>query len=218
MATLQDLRKDTRFLARVKESQYPNSDIDRNINIAYDDLVLNIWRTDGSWKFDEGVNTLPIVSTSLVIGQMDYQIPTSARKIEGVEVIIDGSRHKLNTITPEDLSKHSDETGTPRVYYMKGRSIYLFPQPVKEGTLEMHISKSVTPLENDEDEPKVDREFHRYLSYSATRDWYFGTKQQREHDRVEQKMQMLKEDIRDFYNRRNQGYKKKFKVKRQNYL
>ncbi len=217
-----ELVTDSLFLSGTVSSQYKDEDNKRNINFHYDDLVLEIWRADGSWKFDEGVGTLPIIYGDLEKDQRDYQLPTEARRIEGVEILYNDTRIKLDFINPEDTTTHELKTGQPRYYYSKGRSVFLFPAPdkdVEEG-LFMYISKSVTQLEDDTDEPKIDREFHRYLSMGAARDWHFARGNVNKARELERRMNETKEEVKSFYSRRQQEGRPKFKVKRnyKNYL
>ena len=220
MTTLADIKKNVLFLTRTVEAQYKADELLRNINAGYDDLVLQIWKADSTWRYDEGIDHLPIAVTNLVKDQRDYQLPTEARRVERVEVEIDGDVRTLTPIVDTQVLNHKDNSGIPSHYYIKGRSLYLFPVANKavEGGLSVYLSKSVTPLVEDEDEVKVDREFSRYPAFSAVRDWYFSTKQTREYQKALNEIDRIKQDIVGFYGSRNSGYKRGFSVKRQNYL
>ncbi len=217
---LEDIKTDVLFLTRTVKAQYTDAELLRSINSGYDDLVLQIWKSDNEWRYDEGVDHLPIACANLVKGQRDYQIPSEARTIERVEVNMGGENIRLSPMPEDDPGTHENKEGTPRFYYIKGRSLYLFPtadKAVDEG-LCVYLSKSVNPLEEDTDEVKVDREFVRYIIMSAVRDWFFSTKQTREYRNALNEIERMKQDIQDFYSKRNRGLRKGFKVRRQNYL
>ena len=217
---LTELTADALFLSNTVLTQYKQEAITRNLNYYYDELVTEIWKTENSWKFDKGHDTLPIATTDLVEGQRDYQLPTEARKIERVEVLNSNNDWVLlEPIVPEDAPAESDKDGTPNKYYIKGRSIFLYPLPreSKDQGVAIHLSRSVEPLVETTDEPKVDREFHRYLSIGAALDWYFAKGNVSKSREMERKLEMLKRAIKDFYSTRNTDYKSRMKPRLQSY-
>jgi hypothetical protein len=86
-----------------------------------------------------------------------------------------------------------------------------------ENGLTLSISRSVDPLVENDDEPRIDGEFHRYLSIGAAMDWYFAKGDTRKARELERKLERIKVAVKDFYSNRNQNYKSGFKVKLQNY-
>jgi hypothetical protein len=217
---LTELTADTLFLSNTVTTQYPQAAITRNLNYYYDEVVTEIWKTENSWKFDKGHDTLPIATTDLVEDQRDYQLPTEARKIERVEVLDSNDKWiVLTPIVPEDAPAESDTTGTPKEYYIKGRSIYLYPLPRESKTqgLSIYLSRSVDALVETTDEPKVDREFHRYLSVGAALDWYFAKGNVTKSREMERKLEILKRAIKEFYSTRNTDYKSRMKPRLQSY-
>ena len=215
-----ELKVDTLFLSNTVLTQYKPADILRNLNHYYDELVLEVWKAENSWKFDEGIDYLPIAVTKLLKGETDYQIPTDARKIEKIEIIRDNDTNKILTpIVSQDAPADSSDEGEPKYWYVKGKSIFVLPRASyeKDDGLIVHLSKSVTQLVEDTDEPKVEREFMRYLSVGAALDWYFAKGNTSKSREMERKLEKMKIAVRDFYNTRNEGYKSKFKPRRQNY-
>ncbi len=214
-----ELTVDTLFLSNTVSTQYKSEPLINNLNRYYDEVVLEIWKWDATWKFDKGHDTLPIAETKLFKGRRDYQIPTDARRIKKVEVLDKkGNTVVLEPTTPERI-KEDDREGTPKHYYLEGRSIYVYPkadQDIDDGLI-IYMSRSVEPLEVGEDEPKIDSEFRRYLSIGAAMDWYFAKGDTRKSRELERKLERMKIAIKDFYSSRNQDYKSGFKVKLQNY-
>ncbi len=216
----QELITDTLFLSNTVASQYKQVDVLRNLNLYYDEAVTEAWKCDSNWKFDKGYDTLPIATASLVKNQRDYQLPTEAKKIERVECL--GKNNKWNVLTPilaEDVPADSDEKGMPRRYYIKGRSLFLYPLPeeAREGGLTIYLSRNVEPLLENDDEPKIDKEFHRYLSVGASLDWYFAKGNVQKAREMERKLEGIKQSMKDFYSARNADYKSRIKLKLENY-
>jgi len=209
------------MLSNTVSAQYKPTPMLRNLNLHYDDVVAYIWSVDGSWRFDEGVDYLPVAEAAIVSGQADYQLPSTARRIHKIEILdSDGYRHLLAPFSiKQEPTNPETETGTPTHYKAVGRSIVLYPQPdyAKNDGITLYLSKSVTQLSADADEPKIDREFHRYLSYGATRDWYFSRSNITKKREMEREMDKMKLQMRAFYAQRHTDYNAKINVKLENY-
>ena len=221
MANLSELKLDTLFLANTVLTQYKAVDIERNLNTYYDEIVSDIWREDNTWKFDEGMGTLPIAVASIVKSQNDYQLPTDARQVERIELDLgDNNIKRLNPVSVEDIKYRADETeSTPTKYFLKGRSIMLFPVPDRDidNGLIVYVSRSVTQLEDETDEPKIEREFHRFLSIGAAKDWYFVKGNFNKVRELENKLERMRMRIIKFYQNRNEDYTPRINPTRMNY-
>jgi len=218
MPNVVNLTLDTLMLSNTVSAQYKAADLLRNLNSHYDDIVAYIWSVDGSWRFDEGVDYLPIGETNLVKDQADYQLPSTARRIHKVEILDrNGNTRELTPLS--EKQQPTDQKGDPTSYKMVGRSIILSPVPEYNYTkgLIIYMSKSVTQLVDGTDEPKIDREFHRYIVYGATRDWYFAKTNITKKREMEREMDKMKLQIKDFYGQRHTDYDAKIKPKLENY-
>lgn len=213
---LTELKADTLFLSDTVITQYREEDLERNINRYYDEIITAVWDSESAWKFDKKGDDHPIVYTDLVEGQRDYEIPTDARKIERVEITYNDNKYRLTAASSEDVKIHKeDDEGRPRMYYLKGNSIFLFPRSDKEvlNGLEIHISRSVDELEDGEDEPKIEKEFHRYLSLGAAHDWFLAKNNLQKSREFERKMDKIREEVRKFYSNRSEDYRDRIKPK-----
>ncbi len=221
MATLLDLQTDTLELSNTVQAQCSLDRIKNRINFYYDELVAFVWTVDNSWVFDEGVNTLPTATTDLEKDQDNYQLPSTARQILRVTILDNtGTQQKLKPLSDKQMPKREQE-GVPTGYKLVGRSIILTPTPnyAKTAGLIIETSKSVTALAAGGDEPKVDREFHRYLSYGATKDWYFSKSNITKKREMEREMDKMKITIKDFYTNRHKDYSPaRITRKHENYL
>jgi len=187
----------------------------------YDEIVSDIWREDNTWRFDEGGDTLPIAVADITQGQNDYQLPTDARQVERIEIDLgDDDIRILTPVATEDIKHRADTSqGFPEKYFLKGRSIMIFPVPdrdIDEG-LVVYVSRSVTQLENETDEPKIEREFHRFLSIGAAKDWYFVKGNINKARELENKLERLRMRIIKFYQNRNEDYTPRINPTRMNY-
>ncbi len=206
------------MLSNTVSTQYKDASMLRNLNSHYDDAVAFIWSVDGSWRFDEGVDYLPIATGDLVKDQADYQIPSDARRIHKVEILdrVGGTRQ---LVPLSEKQQPTTETGVPTSYKLVGRSIILSPVPdyAKSAGIIIYLSKSVTQLVDAADEPKIDREFHRYLVYGASKDWYFAKGNITKKRELEREMDKMKVQMRAFYGQRHEDYDAKISPKLENY-
>lgn len=216
---LAELITDTLFLSDTVTSQYREEDIIRNINNYYDDVVVEIWKSDAEWKFDESSEDLPIHYTDLIQDQKDYELPTNARKVQRVEIKYGDNYKRLEGISEEEINVDMEEkTGEPKRYYLKGRSLFLDPVPDKdviEG-LFIYTSDSVTPLE-DGDTPAFEREFHRLLSFGAAMDWHMIKGNASKYKEMKNRYIEKKDALRKFYRDKNSDYDAGIRGKRYNY-
>jgi len=205
---LTSLQTDTLFLSNTVSAQYTTTNITRNLNRYYDELVAFIWNYDNSWIFDEGETYLPIATTNLVADQYDYQLPTDARQIHRVSILNeDGDTLRLDPISDKRMPQEEEE-GTPVKYQLLGRSIRLTPTPDynKNAGVIIEMSKSVTELSAGGDEPKVEREFHRYLSLGAAKDWYLSKSNITKKRELEKDMERMRVAVKNLYTNRHQDY------------
>lgn len=175
-----NLKLDVHFLAGTTSATYPDTDVVRNLNIAYLDVARTIWESDGTWSFGEGENNT--YYRTVANASASYTIPTQAIKIEQVE-IQDGSGNwqKLIPIDYDELSISPEEyltgTGTPLRYNLEGTQIRLFPAPgTGSVTMSSGMAVRLTPnvtefaVTASSAEPAFPSNFHRILSYAAAID------------------------------------------------
>ncbi len=220
--TITELITDTLFLANTVSTQYKQEAVLRNLNRYYDEAVLEIWKSDSKWRFDESLEDLPVAVGDLEEGQTNYLLPSDARQVQRVQITYDDTETWLKPITKEDIKGEITKTGKPQYYYLEGRSLFLYPQSEKDVTdgLTIYVSKSTTALavdlEND-DSPRIDSEFHRFLSIGAAYDWYFAKGNITKSRELERKLGNIRQSMKEFYSDRNTSAKSRFKRKIENY-
>jgi len=126
-----------------------------------------------------GEANLPIATTDLVASQNDYEMPSSARKIDRIEVL--DSEGNYQKLTPFDksqigvaISEFEKTDGLPRYYDLLGRSIYLKPAPASANVttssgLKVYYVRDIDEfgISDTSTEPGFDNHFHRIISLGA---------------------------------------------------
>lgn len=217
-----ELDQDVDFLCGSTSATYSLTNKRRNMNIAYRDVCATIWESDGGWRYDDSNATdLPEATTDLVDNQQDYTIPSTAQRINRVEVLDNAGNYiKLNPLDMNEVKTGLTEflggnTGLPLYYELVGRSVLLYPTPssgyvTPTNGLKLYVDRDITELAltATSTEPGFAPSFHRILSYAASIDFIQDDGQRNfliaQKDRLEQMM-------RRFYSKRAPEIKTKMK-------
>jgi len=207
-----ELEDDIDFLCGSTSASYPTADKLRNVNIAYQDIARLIWSSTGEWSYDDSNATdLPIAATNLVHNQQDYALPSTAQRIQRVEVKdIGGDYRKLDQIDIQDVAiampEFQETAGLPIYYDLIGNSIMLYPIPSSAYTtltsgMQVYFDRTITELTGGSAQiPGFATPFHRILSYAAALD--FTTNPQQRQFLMTQR-QKLEQGLINFYAKRN---------------
>lgn len=173
--SLTNLRSDTRYLIfnDSTNTQYADTDLDRNLNRWYTNAIASILKVNGEWQVSGEVAT-----TDIVASQREYTLPTDILKLNEVyikstssgEYIKARQRDAINVdIEPESYHPYPPE------YDLLDNSIfiYLSEDSITEVTagLKIHYQSDVTELSTGTDKPNLAEPFKRYLSYGAAFDY-----------------------------------------------
>lgn len=182
--TIDEIKQDTRWLCGATSGTYANTDLVRNINIAYSDTARLIWTSAGGWQYDDSnATTLPIGKTTMVHSQQDYELPSTCQRVQRVEVKDDaGNWTKLSELDIHDstiaMPELYETDGLPIYYDVLGRSIMLYPKPSSAyctlaSGLAVYFDRDVTPFNATASStvPGFATPFHRILSYAAAIDF-----------------------------------------------
>lgn len=208
------IKKDTNFLLGSTSAVYYDTDLTRNLNIAYQDVARLIWESDGGWSFDDNNNTdSPKVTKTLGNLSATYTVPTTAFRIEQIEIKDSGgnwsklkptSYHAI-TGSPE---AYNSTGGLPTEYALEGNEIRLFPPPFSGNVtlvsgMALRISRSVTEfaVSASSTTPGFATPFHRLLSFAAAIDFT-------QDDKMKQSLVLMKQRLEQglvrFYNKRSE--------------
>lgn len=203
----------------------------RLANIWYRRVDSWIWQSAKYvWKFDDANYTdLPTATADLASSQEDYEIPSTARSIERVEVKdSSGNFRLLKAIDQEQVNIALDEfqetDGIPRFYWMEGRSLFLKPNPstsqvTATAGLKITFGRDIsefTPADTTK-EPGFDNHFHPAICYGVAIDW--GTPRgytQEETNTWTRRLTEIRTELQGFYGSRHTDMKKRIVPARSN--
>ena len=217
----QGLCQDARFLLGfgVNDSAtYPNADIARNANNWYRRAVNLIWESVGDWEYDDtNASTLPLATTDLVAEQADYELPSTAQKLDKVEVLDNDGDYQLLTpitkemVTGEAMTEEFGDSGMPQYYDIVGRSIVLYPTPsASEVTttagLKIYVSRDITEFNSTTTtrEPGFANNFHRFISTGAALDYANGRGMTDKVNLFVGQIREIQTEMQEFYARRHE--------------
>lgn len=210
---ISELDSDIDFLCGSTSGTYSPANKRRNMNIAYRDVCAVIWESDGGWRYDDSnATTLPKAVTNLVDGQQDYSIPSTAQRINRVEVLDSAGNYiKLQTLDMNEVRTGLPEflggnEGQPLYYELVGRSVLLYPTPSSghvtlTGGLTLYVDRDITEIavSATTSEPGFAPSFHRILSYAAAIDF---TQDEGQRNFLVAQKDRLEQMMRRFYSKR----------------
>ena len=217
----QGLIQDVTFMTGANlASDYPVKERTRNINVAYGKVASIIMEADGRWQWDDPNHTnLPTAACNLKDGQESYSImipaPTALQDwlmVERVEILDANDEGKL--LTPFDKrdvgmawDEFNETDDTPRYYDMANGSIFLKPNPNYDKTLGLIITFKRNPsyfaYDDTTKRPGFARLYHRFLSLSASYDWFIKVGKGSRAKAVRNEMFLMEQDIKSFYSKRD---------------
>lgn len=197
----------------------------RLINNWYRKADTWIWQAVGDWDFDDSnYTTLPIATTDLVDAQGDYALPTTARKVERVEVLDSSGDYQMvnsidkSQITDKAMTEWEETDGLPEYYDIVGNSLYLYPSPDLDDVtltagLKLYCSRDINAFNSTSTtrEAGFDNHFHPILSRGASYDWCVA-KGLPKATTIRVEIGQLESEIKEFYGSRNRGFKTRFGI------
>lgn len=200
------------------------SDFTNDINIALDDAFSIIFKSAGTWQFDDiSHSDYPIIKTNLVSGQRDYTFTTDGSGnviLDIYKVIIKTPTGDWKDISPVDrnianssvLSFEGATQGTPTQYDKLSNGIFLDLIPNYNSTdgLQVFINRegSYFSTSDTTKKPGFAGLFHEYLAlvpaYKYARD-----KQLKNVNLLERDVKEMEEKISKYYATRERDIKRK---------
>ncbi len=115
------------------------------------------------------------VTTSTVIGQQAYALPSDFLQVIRLDYITSGSgttasTAKIESMTPNQRDLLADKSGDPGFYYIQKNNLMLNPVPNRVVTLHLEYSYFVADMVADADVPDAPQQFHPYIAYMTARD------------------------------------------------
>lgn len=191
----------------------------RLINDRYNQASNWIWKASGDWEYDDtGQTTLPIATTDLVANQQDYELPSTAQKLERVEIKnADGNYVIVRPIDKSQIpniamTEYYEEAGTPIYYDMVGRSIIFYPKPgagyvTLASGLKIYVARNIVEFNSTAttQEPGFAPQFHRILPIGACMDFTVGRQMFNTMKSLQILLKETETDMKEFYSRRHRN-------------
>jgi len=201
----------------------------RSANEWTKQTAIWIWQVQGAWKFDDkNYTTYPFATTTLVASQQDYSLPSTALKIERVEVMdSDGNYQLIEPITKEwikeqAMSEFYKDAGFPKYYSMEGNSIFLYPKPDADDVtlaagLKIYINRDLNSfsLTDTATQPGFASDFHRIVSVGAALDFAQSRNMTNSTQLLINRLNSLKSDLQEFYSSRQSDIKTEIRITRE---
>jgi len=201
------------------------------VNLALDRALSIIFKSDGTWQFDDSNHTdSPFITTDLVSGQRAYSFTKDGSDnliLEIFKVLVMDEDGVYQEIDPVDqqMSKNSrvnvdsfvdgqDETGTVTRYDKTGNAIYLdkIPSYSKTDGIKMLISRegSYFSTTDTTKKPGILGLYHEYLalvpSYKYARNHNLPNTK-----RLWEDIERFEEQMRTAYGKRNKDIKRRMR-------
>jgi len=203
----------------------------RLINAWYRRVNSWVWESTGTWEYDDSKHTdLPIATSNLVAAQQDYEIPSTAQKIDRVEILDSNGNYAVlkqidkSQIGDMSMSEYMETNGMPGEYDLVGRSLLLYPAPAAANVtttkgLKIYFTRDIDEFVHGDttDEPGFVNNFHRILSLGASYDYAASYNMPQKLTYLKGQINELVEELKSFYGTRNRDMKTRISPKRRNY-
>lgn len=163
------------------DTSYPVADKTADINLAWDRAISLIFKSSGTWQFDDSNHTdYPIIMTNLVAGQRDYSFTTDEQGnliLDIYKVMVKNADGYFEEIYPVDQQSDSDTgsfydgrdaQGRPYRYDKTANGIFLDPIPNENVTngLKIFINREASYFTTADTtkKPGFAGLFHEYLA------------------------------------------------------
>ena len=203
----------------------------RMINAWYRRVNSWIWEVTGTWEYDDAEWTdLPIATTTILDNQQDYELSSTAQKIDRVEVLDISENYQL--ITPIDksqiktsaMTEFQETAGMPRYYDVIGRSVFLYPKPdttkvTATKGLKVYFSRDIDEFDSGDAtrEPGFTSNFHRILSLGASYDYAIAYEITTKANFLKGQINELTSELKNFYATRHRDFPTRISPRRRNY-
>lgn len=221
--------EDIDFLCKSNSTTFPVADKLRIINKINYDVTSDILRYQSNWEFDDTNETdFPIATTDLVSGQRDYALPTTLVKLVRVEIKDSNGNYQRvyqfdESQIDEALTEFMATDGLPRYYREIGNSIELYPSPDSSAVtvtagLKCYYQRVIQDFTTSDAlvEPGFSKQFHAILSYGTAYE-YALINQLPNLQLIKQRLDELREGLKEYYSSRNREVRTAIRVKFRNY-
>lgn len=176
---LADIRTDTRYLIspQLTSTDYPDADLDRNVNRAYQKILGWIVPIQGDWEIEGD-----IIYRDVQVGVTDYEFPSRLIRVYKGEIMYttEGSFVPLNFTSVQryqgsvegNTTREHDDVSRPTAELF-GNYIQIRPAGEEEvvNGIKLWVQLDFVTLDNTNDVPNLMEPVVRALSYLAAMDY-----------------------------------------------
>lgn len=157
-------------------TDYSLADRTRNMNMAWDEIVVKLYRADPNFLWDDySYTNFPIATTDLVSGQDHYELLEAKLVIHRVRV--KDRNGNFVTLDAKQRNEFSDSelnsTGDPTGYYKIGNSIFpiAVPDYGYSGGVEVQFQRGANhfTVSDTTKQPGFNSQFHQLLPIKAAK-------------------------------------------------
>lgn len=204
-------------------TDYSLPDRTRNVNIAYDEAVAEMYKADQNFKWDDTTNPdLPLATIDLEANLDQYTMLDSFLVIHRVRVKDqNGSFYTLQPAVRSELTDDElNSIGSASKYIKEGASIFPFPVPnygYADG-FEVEFQRGAshfTPASTDVG-PGFNSQYHEFLSIFAAHRYAIANGMQKKAQALGLEKERVRMAIREHYQLRSPDEKPKLKLRPRN--
>lgn len=204
-------------------SDYSLADRTRNLNIAWDEVVVKLYQADPNFLWDDYSYTdFPIATTDLVSGQDHYELLESKLVIHRVRIKDRNGNFKTldakqrSEFTDSDLNSSGDPTG----YYKIGNSIFpiAVPDYGYSGGVEVQFQRGANHFTTSDTtkQPGFNSQFHHLLAIKAAKTYAMANGLTEKVNILTQMENKLELEMLEFYQLRSPDERPKLSLKNRN--
>jgi hypothetical protein len=218
--TLAQLRTQARRLTKTTSGNYPDEQLDIDINQAYAEIWMMILEaegyknTGGDFKYYDLISTVglaPITNVAPIGYNGEYPFPSIAIDIDGIEISYDGTSYKKAEVIDKSDSLSSvfneqDYDGTfseqnPKAFIYRD-SIFVRPTKDTVGNItngfKLTVRQRQDSLIADIDIPLFEPNFHSLIPLKVAQD-YFMYYPEKYNPKIDQKAQIIEAQLISLY-------------------
>jgi hypothetical protein len=217
-------------------TSWPLADVTASSNENVQDIAAKIWRSSSTWQFDDSNQTdLPFSTTTLVVGQQDYSIPTTVFQVLAVEILDnngDWIRIPQRDISESNLDFMSagNSAGMPQEYDLVGNSVILDRTPLASSCTLVDGLKIITTREattfttpatyttSDTTQPGFDEAFHKLVPIKNAYDWFLANGDSAKCATLLNEINGLEQLLASHYGRKNADKKLGIRMRQEDYF
>ena len=205
----------------ILNSDYSLIDRTRNVNIALDEVVSELFKADPNFMWDDTTNTnFPIATLDLTANQDHFTVPDASLVIHRFRV--HDRNGKWVTLTPKLRRELTDSeleaTGVPSKYYKIDNAFFPVPIPDYGATkgIELEFQRGANHFVSTDTtkKPGFNSQFHQFLSVGAALRYAVANGMDKKVNHLIAEKERIKNAILEHYERRSPDERPKLRLKR----